>query len=106
MNAARPGDTIWNQIVWGDFQDLEGDYLGDYAGRPQFGREYFNRLMSRFRKTILIRAHQPNVSAQIFGNRCLTLFTSFAYLPFRSIAFLDLAKPRITSLDDVEMEFV
>ncbi len=106
VNAARPGDTIWNQIVWGDFQDLEGDYLGDYAGRPQFGREYFNRLMSRFRKTILIRAHQPNVSAQIFGNRCLTLFTSFAYLPFRSIAFLDLAKPRITSLDDVEMEFV
>jgi protein phosphatase len=106
INGVIPGDEIWNQIVWGDFQDMEGDSLGEYVGRPQFGRDYFRRLMGRFNKTVLIRAHQPNVSANMFGRRCLTLFTSFAYLPFRSIALVDLAKPRIASLDDIEVEFV
>ncbi len=106
INAVNPGDEFWNQIVWGDFQDVEGESLGEYLGRPQFGRDYFNRLMSRFGKTVLIRAHQPNVSANMFGKRCLTLFTSFAYLPFRSIALVDLAKPAISSLDEVEVEFV
>ncbi len=106
INAVKPGDESWNQIVWGDFQDMEGDALGDYLGRPQFGRDYFNRVMSRFGKTILIRAHQPNVSANMFGRRCLTLFTSFAYLPFRSIALVDLGKEKLSSLEEVEVEFI
>jgi protein phosphatase len=106
INDVKPGDEFWNQMVWGDFQDMEGDSLGEYVGRPQFGKDYFNRLMSQFGKTVLIRAHQPNVSANMFGKRCLTLFTSFAYLPFRSIASLDLSKPKISSLDDVEVEFI
>lgn len=106
INAVKPGDQFWNQIVWGDFQDMEGESLGEYLGRPQFGRDYFDRLMLRFGKTVLIRAHQPNVSANMFGKRCLTLFTSFAYLPFRSIALVDLAKPKISSLEDVEVEFI
>jgi len=106
INNVKPGDGFWNQIVWGDFQDMEGESLGEYVGRPQFGRGYFNRLMARFGKTILVRAHQPNVSANMFGKRCLTLFTSLAYLPFRSIAVLDLSKPRISSLDDVDVEFI
>lgn len=106
INDVKPGDEYWNQIVWGDFQDMEGDALGEYVGRPQFGRDYFNRLMSRFGKTILIRAHQPNVSASMFGKRCLTLFTSFAYLPFRSIALIELSRPRIFSLDEVNVEFI
>jgi hypothetical protein len=103
INDVKPGDEFWNQMVWGDFQDMEGDSLGEYVGRPQFGKDYFNRLMSQFGKTVLI---QPNVSANMFGKRCLTLFTSFAYLPFRSIASLDLSKPKISSLDDVEVEFI
>ncbi len=106
INEVKPGDAFWNQIVWGDFQDMEGDALGDYLGRPQFGREYFNRVMDRFDKTVLIRAHQPNVSANMFTKRCLTLFTSYAYLPFRSIAVVDLTKPEISSLDEVEVEFI
>jgi hypothetical protein len=106
INAVKPGDESWNQIVWGDFQDMEGDSLGDYLGRPQFGRDYFNRVMSRFGKTILIRAHQPNVSANMFGRRCLTLFTSFAYLPFRSIALVDLGEEKLSSLEEVEVEFI
>jgi protein phosphatase len=106
INEVKPGDDFWNQIVWGDFQDMEGDVLGDYLGRPQFGRDYFNRVMERFDKTVLIRAHQPNVSANMFTKRCLTLFTSYAYLPFRSIAVVDLAKPEISSLDEVEVEFI
>jgi protein phosphatase len=106
INGVKLGDEFWNQMVWGDFQDMEGEDLGEYLGRPQFGRDYFNRLMSRFGKTILIRAHQPNVSANMFGKRCLTLFTSFAYLPIRSIAVVDLAKPKILSLDELEVEFV
>ena len=106
INTVDPGDETWNQIVWGDFQDMEGEALGEYVGRPQFGRDYFDRLMSRFDKSVLIRAHQPNVSANMFGKRCLTLFTSFAYLPFRSIALVDLAQPKISSLDDVTVEFI
>jgi hypothetical protein len=106
INRVTPGDGFWNQIVWGDFQDMEGESLGEYLGRPQFGRDYFDRLMSRFGKTVLIRAHQPNVSANMFKKRCLTLFTSFAYLPFRSIASVDLSKPKIPSLDDVDVEFI
>lgn len=106
IDAVKPGDEFWNQIVWGDFQDMEGDTLGDYLGRPQFGRDYFDRIMSRFGKTILIRAHQPNVSANMFAKRCLTLFTSYAYLPFRSIALVDLTVPEVTTLDDVEVEFI
>jgi len=106
INRVTPGDEFWNQIVWGDFQDMEGESLGEYLGRPQFGRDYFDRLMSRFGKTVLIRAHQPNVSANMFKKRCLTLFTSFAYLPFRSIASVDLSKAKIPSLDDVDVEFI
>jgi hypothetical protein len=106
VNRVKPGDDIWNQMVWGDFQDMEGESLGEYVGRPQFGRDYFNRLMLRFDKSVLVRAHQPNVSTNMFGKRCLTLFTSFAYLPFRSIALIDLAKPKISSLDDVVVEFI
>jgi protein phosphatase len=106
INRVTPGDEIWNQIVWGDFQDMEGESLGEYVGRPQFGRDYFRRLMARFDKTVLVRAHQPNVSANMFGRRCLTLFTSFAYLPFRSIAIVDLARPRIETVDEIEVEFV
>ena len=106
INDVVPGDETWNQMVWGDFQDMEGESLGEYVGRPQFGRDYFDRLMSRFEKSVLIRAHQPNVSANMFGKRCLTLFTSFAYLPFRSIARMDLGQPRISSLDDVVVEFI
>jgi len=106
VNTVKPGDEIWNQMVWGDFQDMEGESLGEYVGRPQFGRDYFDRLMLQFDKSVLIRAHQPNVSANMFGKRCLTLFTSFAYLPFRSIALIDLAKPKISSLDDVVVEFI
>jgi len=106
INEVKPGDEFWNQIVWGDFQDMEGESLGEYVGRPQFGRDYFDRLMSQFDKTVLIRAHQPNVSANMFGKRCLTLFTSFAYLPFRSIAIVDLSKPKISSLDDIEVELI
>jgi len=106
INTVDPGAETWNQIVWGDFQDMEGEALGEYVGRPQFGRDYFDRLMSRFDKSVLIRAHQPNVSANMFGKRCLTLFTSFAYLPFRSIALVDLGQPKISSLDDVTVEFI
>ena len=106
INDVVPGDETWNQMVWGDFQDMEGESLGEYVGRPQFGRDYFDRLMSRFEKSVLIRAHQPNVSANMFGKRCLTLFTSFAYLPFRSIALVDLTQPRISSLDDIMVEFI
>lgn len=106
INRITVGDESWNQIVWGDFQDIEGEFLGEYVGRPQFGVTYFERLMSRFGKTVLVRAHQPNVNAALFGRRCLTLFTSLAYLPFRSIASVDLSRAEVSSLDDVQVEFI
>ncbi len=84
----QPGDEAWQQVVWGDWQATIGDYLGRdaYTGRPQFGIEYFDRVMKRFNKSILVRSHQPSSPRLMYTNRCLTIFTSDAYMPLRTIA--------------------
>jgi len=97
------GDANWDRIVWGDFVENDLAIIGDWAGRPQFGRVYFEKMMDRYRKTILIRSHQPNAPPLMFGKRCITIFTSNAYLPIRTIAIVDLEK-EIRTADDVVIE--
>lgn len=97
------GDLNWDRIVWGDFVESEADVLGDWGGRPQLGRQYFERLMDRYQKQVLIRSHQPHAPPLMFNKRCVTIFTSSAYLPFRTIAIADLEK-EIQTAEDVVLE--
>lgn len=102
INGIAPGSREWRQITWGDLQEQQGEFLGEYAGRPQFGRDYFNRIMSRLGKRVLIRSHQPMIPV-LYQRRCLTIFTSHAYTPVRSIAIADL-KREINTVDDLIVE--
>ncbi len=97
------GDENWDRIVWGDFVENEMDYAGNLWGRPQFGRQYFNRLMERYQKQVLIRSHQPHAPLMMFDNRCMTIFTSQAYLPIRTIAIADLEK-EVRTAEDIVLE--
>jgi serine/threonine-protein phosphatase PP1 catalytic subunit len=86
------GDAHWDRIVWGDFTEDDGDVLGDWGGRPQFGRQYFERMMARYGKQVLIRSHQPSARSLMFEKRCITIFTSNAYVPTRTVAVADMEK--------------
>jgi len=79
IDEIEPGSEQWRQITWGDWADLPGDSLGWLWSRPRFGRGYFERLMARFGKSLLIRSHQPDAPERLFEGRCLTIFTSSAY---------------------------
>jgi hypothetical protein len=106
INGIEIGDENWDQIVWGDFQDRPGDDLGEFWGRPQYGRDYFYRIMDQFERQVLIRSHQPNANPIMFEKRCLTIFTSYAYLPIRTVAIVDLSQERVKNIDDIVLEMV
>ena len=110
INRIRPGSAEWHQITWGDWQERRGKSLGldPYTGRPQFGRGWFNEIMSRLGKNVLIRSHQPDAPPNMYSRRCLTIFTSSAYRHYisgRTIAIVDLKKS-VKSADDIEIEVV
>lgn len=101
MNEIKLGSLQWQQITWGDFSNEPGEDLGidPFSGRPQFGRDYFFKLMGRFEKKVLIRSHQPNAPLFMFDDRCLTIFTSSAYRRERVITILDFKKEIKTARD-------
>ncbi len=103
INRIKLGDTNWDRIVWGDFVERNADILGDFYGRPQFGQIYFERMMDRFKKKILIRSHQPDAPMFMFKKRCITIFTSHAYTPVRTIVVVDMSK-EIKNSDDLKVE--
>ncbi len=104
INEIKLGSENWFQIVWGDFVEKNGEKLGiDFlSGRPQFGRDYFFRVMKKIKKEVLIRSHQPSAPLYMFDNRCLTIFTSSAYKKERLIAVYNFSK-KITSAKDLEI---
>jgi len=103
MEQIELGDENWDRMVWGDFVENEMDHLGDLWGRPQFGRPYFERMMERYQKQILVRSHQPHAPVTMFHKRCITIFTSHAYLPTRTITIANLEK-EIRSAEDMILE--
>ncbi len=103
VNQIEWGDSNWDRMVWGDFVEGDGDYLGDSWGRPQFGGTYFNRLMERYRKRLLIRSHQPHAPTLMFKKRCITIFTSKAYPLPRTIVIADMEK-EVQDAKDVVIE--
>lgn len=94
------GSEAWREIVWGDWQDAPGGFLGDYGGRPQFGYDHFKQQMERFAMKVLIRSHQPHAPQFLFDDRCLTIFTSNAYGPLeRTVAVVPLGRKVETARD-------
>lgn len=104
INEIKLGSEEWRQITWGDFVERAGEYLGmnPFTGRPQFGRDWFLKLMEKFKKKILIRSHQPDCPQFMFNNKCLTIFTSSAYTRERTIAIFD-PKKEIKDARDLEI---
>jgi hypothetical protein len=84
IDKIEPGSEPWWQITWGDWGDFPGDSLEELWGRPKYGRGYFERLMGRLGRDLLIRSHQPDAPEDLFNGRCLTIFTSSAYLGLRA----------------------
>jgi predicted phosphodiesterase len=103
INRIKLGDLNWDRIVWGDFVEEKADIIGDFYGRPQFGQIYFERIMDKFQKNILIRSHQPNAPVMMFNKRCITIFTSHAYIPIRTIVVVDMEK-EVKSGEDIIIE--
>ena len=103
FNGIEWGDENWNRIVWGDFVEIDVEVMEDWGGRPQYGRQYFGRAMDRYHKQVLIRSHQPHAPPLMFQKRCITIFTSNAYLPIRTIVVADLEK-EIHSAEDLTLE--
>ena len=110
LERIEPGSTEWRQITWGDWQEGEGRMLGTdiYTPRPQFGRGWFEEIMSRLGKNVLVRSHQPSAPSTMYDQRCLTIFTSSAYMRLASeriIALVDLSK-EVKSAEDIRLEIV
>lgn len=103
INRIEWGDENWNRIVWGDFIELNVEVEEDWGGRPQYGRPYFGRMMDRYQKQVLIRSHQPHAPPLMFKKRCITIFTSNAYLPIRTIVIADLER-EVHTAEDLTLE--
>ena len=95
----------WMRILWGDFQPIKGGKLGKDAetGRPQFGSGYFEKIMAKLNKDVLIRSHQPKAPETMYHKRCLTIFTSSVYGRKRTVAIADLEQ-EIRTTDDLRIE--
>jgi len=95
------GDENWFRVCWGDFLDEPGEELGidPFTGRPQFGKNYFLKIMEKLKKSVLVRSHQPNAPKFMFDDRCLTIFSSSAYDREREIAIFDFEKEIKTARD-------
>ncbi len=103
INDIQVCDKNWTRLLWGDFRDKDGEELRNLTGRPQFGRQYFERVMKKMGKNVLVRGHDPTANEKMFNNRCLTLFTSSSYgEKKRKIGVCALDK-EIQSADDIEV---
>jgi len=94
-----PGSVAWRTLVWGDFTVRPQKIaFSPIWGRPTYGRDYFEFVMSEFGKSVLIRAHQKDIPETVFDGRCLTIMTSREVRTARRIAIADLEQSEIRSV--------
>jgi predicted phosphodiesterase len=107
INHIKPKSREWYQLTWGDLIERKGEEFSSDRGDMlrNFGTGYFSRVMTNLGKNVLIRSHQPRAPELMFNNKCLTLFTSHAYKPKRTVAVADLGK-ETASVDDLEIREV
>jgi hypothetical protein len=61
--------------------------------------------MQRYQKQLLIRSHQPDSPLEMFDQKCITIFTSHAYVATRTVVIVDLEK-EIRTAGDVMIKTV
>jgi len=104
IEEIEPGKMHWYRMLWGEFVDRVGSYLGERWGRPIYGLTYFERALRQFKCKIIIRAHQTKLIPFMFEDRCLTLATSNTYEEYeRIIAIADLENQNIKTAKDLEI---
>jgi predicted MPP superfamily phosphohydrolase len=97
-------DKKFIDTIWGDFEEgIFSPYVDPFSGRPKFGENYFDNIMKKLNKKILIRAHDPKADVIMF-NRCITLITSI-YYGSRRIAVIEKGvNPE--SIKDIKIQFL
>jgi protein phosphatase len=105
FNRIEWGDEHWDRILWGDFVENEINVLDNRWGRPQLGQPYFEQIMERYQKQVLIRSHQPRAPLYMFKKRCVTIFTSHVYRLIRTVVIADLER-EIQTAEDMVFERV
>lgn len=104
IDKIKDRDRNWMRIIWGDFAEIKDRILEERPWkRPLFGADYFNELMERYNKKVLIRGHQSRTPELMYDKRCLTIFTSSAYPRRRIVAIADLEKD-IKNAEDLTIE--
>ncbi|MFC2099631.1 metallophosphoesterase family protein [Candidatus Bipolaricaulota bacterium] len=78
LDGIALGSEAWRAITWGDWQTAGGTPATGWR-RPVFDRATFERRAEGLGIRVLIRSHQPSAPRYLFGDRCMTLFTSAAY---------------------------
>ncbi|MEW5825350.1 MAG: metallophosphoesterase family protein [Candidatus Bipolaricaulota bacterium] len=96
--SLAPGESAWRDVVWGDWRQ-PGEELPYVTGRPQLGPEEFRIRSATLGVRVLVRSHQPDAPTYLFGDRCLTVFTSSAYGGLRRVAVLSPGRPVNTARD-------
>ena len=80
LEDIRLGSQAWRDITWGDWLDApHAEGRAATTRRPAYGAEAFAQRAERLGVRVLVRSHQPDAPTYLFGDRCLTLFTSRAY---------------------------
>lgn len=106
IDEITPGSVQWYHMIWGDYQNSPGQFLGDMGSRPQFGQDRFESLMKRFGMRVLVRGHQPPAPLYLFDDRCLTILTcTTKYQRERNIAIAHLDE-KIENGRDLALEVV
>lgn len=104
INNIELGDENWDTILWKDLKEEKGKVLYGYV-RSTCGEDYFNEVMERLNKGLLIRGHDYYANQSMFDGRCLTLFTTNAYGPElkREIAIADFDKGPVENIRDLDI---
>lgn len=92
------GGPAWRDITWGDYSPHERP-VQVVASRPVYGPRDFAERSARLNVRALVRSHQPDAPTYLFGDRCLTLFTSSAYGGRRRVAVLPPGRSVDSALD-------
>lgn len=104
LPVSRGENDSFMAMIWGDFVEGKGKFKGySDKGRPEYGEDYFNEIMGKIGKNVLIRGHDYHVPEKMYKNRCLTLFTSCAYNVPKRIAILKAGKS-VRTADDLTIE--
>ncbi|MCS7304095.1 MAG: serine/threonine protein phosphatase [Thermoguttaceae bacterium] len=100
FETIRIGDSHWLTLTWGDFSEQQT--AGGNRNRV-YTKDYFDRIMQKLGKSLLIRGHDPEAKVAIYDGRCVTLSTTIVFGP-RKIAIADFTKrPKIAAAGDLEI---